>query len=485
MSADVASTLATWSSTDASNSPSGSTSVSTNLDDNLRALQGVVVRGLSHKGADIASAATTDLGAIEGLAHDITGSATITSYGTVRAGIWKILKYEGAAVLTHNATSLILLGGANRTTANGDTQVVISEGSGNWREIAYFPVGSSPLYSATKLSAFAATTSAELAGVISDETGSGALVFASSPTLASPALGTPTSGNLANCTGLTEGGLNSSIVSQGKLKTTFGDVSIGGVADQVITLPGGEYGFYPQVWCDNPVAPIYATIAGINGVAGGSNSTSPITVINLTHNTGSGNGNARQRYIQASPPYDLGDGEVPLFVFALLDSAGSIMAMYSAEDPPWANNGPTDIRHDFVGANGRKYQLRRRRLDRAALLDPARRDAELEKMYLAPEVIEVDQALKQSDMPVVPHPFCGNLAGKTVVLLDPVCPLVERLSRMQAAGEFVLELAYKDYIRIGNVPLSRAAPPGVMPVAVNWRHAAKRDADLRQLEMAT
>jgi hypothetical protein len=56
---------------------------------------------------------------------------------------------------------------------------------------------------------------------------------------------------------------------------------------------------------------------------------------------------------------------------------------------------------------------------------------------------------------------------------------------MQAAGEFVLELAYKDYIRIGNVPLSRAAPPGVMPVAVNWRHAAKRDADLRQLEMAT
>lgn len=34
-----------------------------------------------------------------------------------------------------------------------------------------------------KLSAFAATTSAELAGVISDETGSGALVFGTSPTL--------------------------------------------------------------------------------------------------------------------------------------------------------------------------------------------------------------------------------------------------------------------------------------------------------------
>lgn len=50
------------------------------------------------------------------------------------------------------------------------------------------------------LAQFAATTSAQLAGVISDETGTGALVFANSPTLVTPALGTPASGNLANCT---------------------------------------------------------------------------------------------------------------------------------------------------------------------------------------------------------------------------------------------------------------------------------------------
>jgi len=52
------------------------------------------------------------------------------------------------------------------------------------------------------LSQFAATTSAELAGVISDETGSGALVFATSPTLVTPALGTPASGVMTNVTGL-------------------------------------------------------------------------------------------------------------------------------------------------------------------------------------------------------------------------------------------------------------------------------------------
>jgi len=57
------------------------------------------------------------------------------------------------------------------------------------------------------LSQFAATTSSQLAGVISDETGSGALVFATSPTLVTPILGTPTSGNLANCTGYAYGSL--------------------------------------------------------------------------------------------------------------------------------------------------------------------------------------------------------------------------------------------------------------------------------------
>jgi len=56
------------------------------------------------------------------------------------------------------------------------------------------------VYTSNNLSVMAATTSAQLAGVISDETGSGALVFATSPTLVTPVLGTPASGTLTNCT---------------------------------------------------------------------------------------------------------------------------------------------------------------------------------------------------------------------------------------------------------------------------------------------
>jgi hypothetical protein len=45
-------------------------------------------------------------------------------------------------------------------------------------------------------------TSLNLLNAVTDETGTGSLVFATSPTLVTPALGTPSSGTLTSCTGL-------------------------------------------------------------------------------------------------------------------------------------------------------------------------------------------------------------------------------------------------------------------------------------------
>ena len=137
MAADISANLKDWSTTANSNQPSGSTNVGLNLDDNIRELQKVVRQDLAHKGADIATAGTADLGAIPGLFHDITGTTTVTGLGTVSAGIWKLVKFEGIALLVHHATSHILPGGANITTAVGDTALYFSEGSGNWRCVFY------------------------------------------------------------------------------------------------------------------------------------------------------------------------------------------------------------------------------------------------------------------------------------------------------------------------------------------------------------
>jgi len=53
-----------------------------------------------------------------------------------------------------------------------------------------FGGGGTVVYTSNNLSVFSATTSAQLAGVISDETGTGALVFGTSPTLTTPSIAT-------------------------------------------------------------------------------------------------------------------------------------------------------------------------------------------------------------------------------------------------------------------------------------------------------
>ena len=58
------------------------------------------------------------------------------------------------------------------------------------------------VYTTDKLSALSATTSTELAGVISDETGTGSVVMSISPTLVTPDIGTPSAGVATNLTGL-------------------------------------------------------------------------------------------------------------------------------------------------------------------------------------------------------------------------------------------------------------------------------------------
>ena len=64
----------------------------------------------------------------------------------------------------------------------------------------------------TGVATFLATpTSANLAAAVSDETGSGALVFATSPTFVTPALGTPASGVVTNLTGTASININGSV----------------------------------------------------------------------------------------------------------------------------------------------------------------------------------------------------------------------------------------------------------------------------------
>lgn len=134
----VPTSITDLSTTASSNYPGGTDSVAANTgpDDYFRA-HAAIIRTLA--AADtIAAASTVDLSTKNNTFITLTGTATtITGLGTVSAGIYKFVVYNAAHSVTHNATSLILQGGASRTVANGDVSLFVSLGSGNWRELFY------------------------------------------------------------------------------------------------------------------------------------------------------------------------------------------------------------------------------------------------------------------------------------------------------------------------------------------------------------
>jgi hypothetical protein len=85
---------------------------------------------------DVASG-TPNIGAAASNYVRITGTTAITAFDTVASGVCRSVVFAGVLTLTHDGTALILPGGANITTAAGDTAIFRSEGSGNWRCIDY------------------------------------------------------------------------------------------------------------------------------------------------------------------------------------------------------------------------------------------------------------------------------------------------------------------------------------------------------------
>lgn len=103
----------------------------------------------------------------------ITGAAITTS--TYNGNIWT----AGTGILTL---------GAGKTATISNTLTF----TGTDASSVAFGTGGTVAYKGSDLSQFAATTSLQLLGVISDETGTGALVFANTPTLVTPVLGVAT-----------------------------------------------------------------------------------------------------------------------------------------------------------------------------------------------------------------------------------------------------------------------------------------------------
>lgn len=88
------------------------------------------------KGADVIAANALPV-LSDGNYFDVTGATPITSIDTLGVGVIITLHFDAALTLTHDATDLILPGGANITTAAGDEATFVEYATGDWRCLVY------------------------------------------------------------------------------------------------------------------------------------------------------------------------------------------------------------------------------------------------------------------------------------------------------------------------------------------------------------
>jgi hypothetical protein len=178
--------------------------------------------------ADINSAAAIAQSKISGLTTDLGNKASASDL-TTHTGATEAHGATGAVVGTTNSqtltnktlTSPVVSGLAlsdssivfeGSSADDNETTLTVTNPTGD-RTITLPDATGTVALTNNKLDAFAATTSAELRTVISDETGTGGLVFADTPTLVTPNIGAATGTSLVLSGDLTVNGTTTTINS--------------------------------------------------------------------------------------------------------------------------------------------------------------------------------------------------------------------------------------------------------------------------------
>jgi hypothetical protein len=188
---------------------------------------------------------------------NITGTAAGLTAGnvTTNANLTGAVTSVGNATSLGSFTSAQLAGALTDETGSGlavfatsptlVTPALGTPSSATLTNATGLPISTGVSGLGTGVATFLATpSSANLASAVTDETGSGALVFATSPTLVTPALGTPASGVVTNLTGTASININGTVgattANTGAFTTltTTGNTTLGDASTDTVTVNG-------------------------------------------------------------------------------------------------------------------------------------------------------------------------------------------------------------------------------------------------------
>jgi len=192
---------------------------------------------------------------------------------------------------------------------------------------------------------------------------------------------------------------------------------------------------------------------------------------------------AIRNVVAASPPFDIGDGQIPFFIYAKVENGtGRILGVWTSTLPPWyvSDSSRLDRReHDYKEVSGRRVVERSRKIRRVRTMP-----TDLEKGEIVSVEKEVETLDKNRHMGKMYHPWVNVPDGygpHTTVMIDP-CETqrileLDETYRESADEDDTDKYSYTNRLfkdgdlLIDNTPMTNRKSPhrDVMVVPVKWK----------------